>query len=129
MQKLQELVKFDKTDINNILAKMSDVQVDSLAFGAIQIDNTGKVLQFNSAEATITGRDKNAVIGKNFFDEVAPCTKSPTFYGQFQEGVKTGHLDTVFEYLFDYKMAPTKVKVYMKKALVGETFWIFVKRL
>jgi len=31
--------------------------------------------------------------------------------------------------VFDYNMAPTKVKVHMKKALVGDTFWVFVKRV
>ena len=29
----------------------------------------------------------------------------------------------------DNKMAATKVKIHMKKAVVGDTYWIFVKRL
>jgi photoactive yellow protein len=35
----------------------------------------------------------------------------------------------MFEYVFDCRMAPTKVKIHMKKALVGDSYWIFVKRL
>lgn len=121
-------VKFGEEDIENKLSKMKENDIDDLSFGAIQLDKTGKILQYNSAEGDITGRDPKAVMGKNFFD-VAPCTKSPEFYGRFQDGVKKNDLNVLFEYRFDYKMTPTKVKVHMKKALVGDTYWVFVKRL
>jgi photoactive yellow protein len=35
----------------------------------------------------------------------------------------------MIEYTFNYQMKPTKVKVHMKKALVGDSYWVFVKRL
>ena len=122
-------IKLGEDDAENKLAKMSDTEIDSLSFGAIQLDKEGKILTYNSAEGEITGRDPKAVIGKNFFTEVAPCTKSPEFYGRFKEGVEKGNLNTLFEYRFDYEMAPTKVKVHMKKALVGDNIWVFVKRV
>lgn len=124
-----EIIKFDAEDIENFLSKMSDQQIDQLAFGAIQIDKTGKIITYNEAEAALTGRDPEAVIGKNFFNDVAPCTKTKEFYGKFVEGVKSGALSTLFEYDFDYKMKPTRVKVHMKKALVGDNYWILVKRV
>lgn len=124
-----ETVKFGGDDIENSLAKMDDRALDKLAFGAIQLDSNGKIIHYNSAEGTITGRDPKSVIGKNFFTEVAPCTQSKEFQGRFKDGVKKGDLNTMFEYVFDYQMKPTKVKVHMKKALTGDTFWIFVKRL
>lgn len=124
-----EIVHFGSDDIENTLANMNDQDLDQLAFGAIQLDASGKVLQYNAAEGGITGRDPKSVIGKNFFDEVAPCTKSKEFQGRFKEGVASGNLSTMFEYVFDYKMQPTKVKVHMKKALIDDSYWIFVKRL
>ncbi len=124
-----EILQFGSDDIENNLANMSDEDLDKLAFGAIQLDASGKVLQYNAAEGGITGRDPKSVIGKNFFKEVAPCTQSKEFQGRFQEGVKNKNLHTMFEYVFDYKMQPTKVKVHMKKALVDDSYWIFVKRL
>ncbi|MGQ9832114.1 MAG: photoactive yellow protein [Thermochromatium sp.] len=124
-----DIVAFGSDDIENKLAKMTPEQIDSLAFGAIELDAKGNILKYNVQEGEITGRDPKSVIGKNFFDEVAPCTKTDTFYGAFQAGVKAGNLNTLFEYQFDYKMKPTKVKVHMKKALSGDTYWIFVKRL
>lgn len=122
-------VKFGADDIENALTNMSDGQIDDLAFGAIELDKTGKILQFNAAEGAITGRDPKAVIGKNFFNEVAPCTKSPEFYGRFKEGVASGSLNAMFEYTFDYNMQPTKVKIHMKNAVAGDSIWVFVKRI
>ncbi|HYC03193.1 MAG TPA: photoactive yellow protein [Azospirillaceae bacterium] len=124
-----QLVEFGKANIENAMATMSAKEIDSLAFGAVQMDGTGKIMQYNAAEGDITGRDPKAVIGKNFFTEVAPCTNTPAFKGAFDAGVKAGNLNTMIEYTFDYNMKPTKVKVHMKKALVGESYWVFVKRL
>ncbi|SEP04217.1 photoactive yellow protein [Aquisalimonas asiatica] len=124
-----EVVGFGSDDIENTLARMSDGDLDGLAFGAIQLDPSGKILTYNKAEGEITGRQPEEVIGKNFFTDVAPCTDSDEFHGRFRKGVESGDLNTMFEYTFDYQMKPTKVKVHMKKALVGNSYWIFVKRL
>ena len=124
-----EVVQFGNDNIENTLANMKDGDLDQLAFGAIQLDGNGKILQYNAAEGDITGRNPNSVIGKHFFTDVAPCTDSKEFRGRFEEGVKSGEMNTMFEYVFDYQMKPTKVKVHMKKALVGNSFWIFVKRV
>ena len=124
-----KMVVFGKDDIENTLSKMSAQDLDELAFGAIQLDANGKILVYNATEAGITGRDPREVVGLNFFREVAPCTDRPAFRGVFDAGVKAGNLNTMFEYVFDYRMAPTRVRVHMKKALIGDTYWIFVKRL
>lgn len=124
-----ELVGFNKPDIDNVLNRMAEKDIDKLAFGAIELDSKGVVLRYNAAEGAITGRSPAAVIGKNFFRDVAPCTSKPAFKGVFDAGVAQNNLNTMFEYVFDYQMKPTKVKVHMKKALSGGTFWIFVKRI
>lgn len=124
-----QVVKFQEKDLDNVMSKMNADQLDKLAFGAVQLDKDGKIIQYNNAEGAITGRDPKAMIGKNFFNEVAPCTKSPAFYGKFVEGVRSGLLNTQFEYLFNNNMKPTQVKVHMKKAMAGDTYWIFIKRI
>lgn len=123
------VVAFGKDDIDNVLGTMTEVEINRLAFGAVQLNAEGTILSYNAAEAGITGRSAASVVGKNFFSDVAPCTNSPAFKGVFDEGVRAGNLNTMFEYLFDYNMAPTKVKIHMKKAISGNTFWILVKRL
>ena len=124
-----DLVGFTKADIDNVLNRMAEKDIDKLAFGAVELDKSGTVLRYNAAEGAITGRSPTAVIGKNFFREVAPCTSKPAFKGVFDAGVRNDDLNTMFEYVFDYQMKPTKVKVHMKKALSGGNFWIFVKRV
>ncbi len=124
-----DLVGFNKADIDNVLDRMAEKDIDKLAFGAVELDRNGKVLRYNAAEGAITGRSPATVIGKNFFRDVAPCTSKPAFKGVFDTGVREDNLNTMFEYVFDYQMKPTKVKVHMKKALSGGNFWIFVKRV
>ncbi len=120
---------FGKTDVENVLSKMNDAQLNKLAFGAIELDATGKILKYNAVEGAITGRDPKAVIGKSFFTEVAPCTNRPEFKGVFDAGVRSKNLNTMFEYVFDHQMKPTKVKIHMKRAISGDTYWVFVKRV
>ena len=124
-----ELVGFYKADIHNVLSKVSSHEIDKLAFGAVELDRNGTVLRYNATEGAITGRNPATVLGKNFFRDVAPCTSRPAFKGVFEAGVTANNLNTMFEYVFDYQMKPTKVKVHMKKAISGDNFWIFVKRL
>ena len=123
-----EVIDFGADDIDNKLAGMSDSQVDELAFGAIQLDGSGKILQYNQAEGAITGRSPDKVIGQNFFTSVAPCTNTPQFKGAFDKVVANGD-SVMLEYTFDYEMTPTKVKVHMKPAVAGDSYWIFVKRI
>jgi photoactive yellow protein len=129
MQSTLNVIAFGKDDIDNSLSKLSGKQIDELAFGAIQLDGQGTILRYNEAEARITGRQATAVIGANFFRDVAPCTNTARFKGVFDAGVRANNLNTMFEYVFDYKMTPTKVKIHMKKAISDGSFWIFVKRL
>ncbi|MGA0583127.1 MAG: photoactive yellow protein [Castellaniella sp.] len=124
-----DIVSFGKSDIENTLEKMAPGEIDKLAFGAIELDKNGTILKYNAAEGAITGRNPADVIGKNFFRDVAPCTSKASFKGIFDTGVKENNLNTMFEYVFDYKMQPTKVKVHMKTSINGQSYWIFVKRL
>ncbi|WP_216851298.1 photoactive yellow protein [Acidisphaera sp. L21] len=126
---LMTRVEFDQDDLDNVMATLSPAEIDGLAFGAIQLDHNGKILAFNQTESDITGRRRDAVLGRNFFNEVAPCCNKPGFRGVFDAGVKQGNLNAMFDYTFDYVMKPTKVKIHMKKAIVGDTYWVFVKRI
>jgi photoactive yellow protein len=123
------LQTFDTEDIGQLISGMSNTEIDKLAFGAIQLDPTGKILSYNAAEGEITGRKAADVIGKNFFKDVAPCTNTPKFQGVFAAGVRSGNLSAKFDYTFDYNMKPTLVQIHMKKALVGATYWILVRRV
>ncbi|MBN2895739.1 MAG: photoactive yellow protein [Campylobacterales bacterium] len=124
-----EVIRFDAGDLTNKLSKMSKEELDKLAFGAVELDRNGTILQYNAVEGDITGRDPSQAVGKNFFRDVAPCTNSPEFYGRFKEGIDRGSLNALFEYTFDYNMRPTRVKVQMKQDPTKNSYWVFVKRI
>ncbi len=126
---LDTRLEFGQSDTNNVLSRMSPEEIDRLPFGAIQLDGSGVVLSYNAAESRITGRKSEDVIGRHFFNEIAPCCNTPIFRGVFEDGVRTGQLDTIFTYVFTYRMNPTKVKIHMRKAMATPSYWVFVKLL
>lgn len=122
-------VAFGQSDIEQALAAMTDAQLDQLSFGAILVDAHGQILKYNAAEGAIAQREPAAVIGRNFFRDVAPCTNNDDVFGTFRKGVADGDLDATLEMVFDYRMTPTKVRVHMKKAAAGDSYWLLVKRV
>ena len=119
-----DIVGFGKDDIQNVLAKLSPQEIDQLAFGAVQIDGKGTVLQYNAAESGITGRAKKDVIGKNFFRDVAPCTRVQRFFGAFQTGVERRALNEVFDFTFRFPTGARDVRIRMIYS--NTAVWIFV---
>lgn len=111
------------------LDELSGEQLDQLPFGAIRVDAEGRILFYSRAQGRITNRDPAAVIGRNFFSDVAPCTVVPDFYGQFRQGVLTGRLNTTFEFVFDFEMHPVQVRIAMRAADRPGEFWILVQPL
>lgn len=102
-------------------------ELDALPFGVIRLDDEGTVLSYNRAEAALTGRDPQQVIGRNFFTEVAPCANLPAFAGRFRAGVARRHLLETFPYRFDFRMAPRAVTVTLFYSDVTGSAWIFVR--
>ncbi|MDX1561115.1 MAG: photoactive yellow protein [Marinobacter sp.] len=121
-------VKFEMEDLENAMSSLTDEEIDNLMFGAIELDAEGTILRYNIAESELTGRKAEDVIGRNFFDDVAPCTKSDEFSGRFFHGVESGEFNAVFEYVFDYQMEPTKVRIIMIKSVAQDTYWLLIKR-
>ncbi len=120
---------FGREDIENVLAGMSEAEIDRLPFGVIQVDSSGRILLYSATEGAITGRDPEEMIGKDFFTEIAPCGQTDAFYGRFHRGVARGELNEVLDYTFNYQMRPTRVRIHMKRAMTDDTYWIFVKRI
>jgi len=127
-------VRFNSENPANVMARMSEEEIDEQAFGAIEVDKSGKILRYNAAEGDISGRSPREMIGKNFFKDVAPCADTEEFEGRFRENVESGRdFDVQLNYTFDYNMKPTQVRVRMQRSPRPDeywnTYWIFVKRL
>ena len=115
---LQELESIDR---------MNEHELDTLPFGAIRLDRTGKILSYNATEARLTGRDPKRVIGRNFFTDVAPCTNVQAFAGRFRDGVEKGDMHVIFPYRFDFEMAPRDVTVTLFYSKQTDSAWVFVR--
>ena len=120
-----EIIPFGQNDIDNILQREPQ-RVERLPFGAVMLDRTGKVVKYNQAEGLIAGRDPSSVMGKDFFNEIAPCAKGKRFHSEFLKFAKTGVVNTMFDYEFEYKAKPVKVRIHLKGN--GANCWMFVKR-
>jgi len=124
----QDTSAFSRADLERI-DHMQPRELNALPFGAIQLDAKGTILRFNDYEANLTGRKPEKVIGRNFFEEVAPCTNVREFAGKFHEGIKRKELHEVFPYLFDFKMAPRNVTVTLFYNKANDTAWVFVREI
>ncbi len=108
---------------------LDEKTLDSLAYGAIQLDKTGKVLKYNQYESNLANRKKEDVIGKNFFREVAPCTAVKEFYGRFEQAMRDKKLSETFEFEFNFKPKARHVLISMLYSEKSETVWVFVQAL
>ena len=106
-----EIVHLENIDLAEVLPRINDINVPP--FGVVKMDLTGKILEYDMAEAELTGTDPAWALGKNFFNEVATCTNTPAFYGKFVEGVKKGFLYAVFNYSFTHRETPTRVRIHL----------------
>lgn len=122
-----DIIPFGAQDIDNILAREPQ-RAEYLPFGAVLLDRLGKVVKYNRAEGLIAGREPSEVVGKDFFNDIAPCAKGKRFHGEFLKFHQTGQVETVFDYTFAYKGANVRVKIHLKSQPDGQHCWMFVKR-
>jgi len=122
----EQRVEFAKEVIADV-DSLSGSQLDALPFGAIQLDRSGTILQFNEYEANLSNRRAPDTIGRNFFLEVAPCTNVREFHGRFREGVERGELHVTFDYTFAFKPRPRDVAVTLYYSATTDTVWVFVQ--
>ncbi len=133
-----ERIEFEGTDISGVMDRLPDAERNRLPFGVVKLDTEGKILEYNMAEAEISGVRQQDVIGKNFFLDVAVCTQRPEFYGKFREAMDNQKvLNLIFDYEFQNALysavhEPVKVRVHMFSSyeLGGKKIvWLMVKRV
>lgn len=85
--------------------------LDLLPYGIIVTDEDGKVLYYNAREEQIACRQREDVIGKNFFTEVAPCAQVREFYGRFRHTMHTEGSVANFHFTFPFPKRPREVEI------------------
>lgn len=100
----------------------------ALPVGTIALDISGQILFYNRAESLLSGFDPKDVVGKNFFHEVAPCTRVQEFYGAFVAGVARGELRHKFYFCFRFKDRPhLDVQIVLFYSTETKIVWVLVQ--
>lgn len=109
------------------LPQMSRAQIDALAMGVIQLDDSGRILLYNAWEARFAGYSPAEVEGRHLFGDVAPCTHNSLLWGRFKRGVESGELNVRIDYTFTYRMRPTNVRIRLYRDPETATNWMIVR--
>jgi len=120
-------IEVKNEDLIEQIGRLSVTEVDALPFGVIELDIDGTIVRYNRYEEYFASRSREEVIGKNFFKDVAPCTRVQKFYGAFQVGVEQKKLNEVFDFTFKFSAGPRGVRIrmiYSESPRPG--IWIFV---
>ncbi|MFO8064195.1 MAG: photoactive yellow protein [Spirochaetota bacterium] len=105
-------ISFGAGEVAGVLDTLGDRDLDGVEFGVVRMDRGGDVVSYNMAESRLSGLDKEAVIGQNFFVQVAPCTNNFLVSQRYQD---SDELDETLEYVFTYRMVPTPVRLRLLK--------------
>lgn len=107
---------------------LSENELDGLPFGMIQLDEQGNILKFNKTEAALARISREQQIGRNFFDQVAPCTKVKEFYGRFREGVDRRQLYETFGFVFKFDHGWRNVAITLMYSEGTRSVWVLVSQ-
>lgn len=109
------------------MTELPEAELDRQPFGIIRLDRAGTVLTFNSYEERLSKKSRGHVIGRNFFQEVAPCTRVKDFYGRFLEAVSLRAMNVTFGFTFPFPHGTRYVDVTLFYRRSDETVWVIVR--
>lgn len=116
------------------LDQRSDAELDSLPFGVIGLDPDGVILRYNLYESRLARLDRNQVVGKNFFLQIAPCTRNEQFEGRFRAFVaaggvaRDGSATERFAFVFDFRFGAQDVAVDIVRAGTSDRYYLLINR-
>ncbi|MBK8256301.1 MAG: PAS domain-containing protein [Polyangiaceae bacterium] len=108
----------------------SDAELDALPFGVISLDEEGIILRYNLYESRLARLDRNQVLGRNFFTDIAPCTSTQEFEGRFRAFVNEADPQkrVRFDYIFDFKFGAQEVSVELLRVPAAARFYLLINR-
>jgi photoactive yellow protein len=101
---------------------LDEADLDSLPFGLIEIDPDGTVLRYNSTERALSGKSVDDVIGRNFFAEVAPCTRVREFQGRVAPFLASNSEPETFRFSFPFPTGTVNVTIAFVRTGHGTVF-------
>lgn len=108
--------------------QLTERDLDALPFGLIQLDRSGCILKFNETEAKLARINRERQIGRNFFDDVAPCTKVREFYGRFMRGLRDRSLYETFGFVFKFDHGWRNVAITLFYSEKTDSVWVLISQ-
>jgi photoactive yellow protein len=99
-------MNFNENQAIQALESMDQESMDQLDFGVVRMDKNNKIKAYNRYELDLSGNQLKHVIEKDFFKQIAPCTNNFMVAEKYQLDQV---LDEKLDYVFTYRMKPTKV--------------------
>ncbi|MBG08633.1 MAG: phosphonate transporter [Halobacteriovoraceae bacterium] len=116
-------MEFESVTLEELESK-SESELDQVNFGIVGSNKENHLCTiYNKWETDLSGLSKDFVIGKNFYVDVAPCTNNFLVYNRYETEL---NLDETIDYVFTYKLSPTKVRIRMLKSQDVATEYLLV---
>lgn len=116
--------EFEAVRIEELLA-LDDERLDALPFGVIGFAPDSIVTLYNATESKNAGLRPERVLGKHFFEEVAPCMNNFMVAQRFAD---EDELDHIVPYVLTLRMRPTPVRLRLLKAPGYATRFVLIER-
>jgi photoactive yellow protein len=117
-------ITFDQIDLLDRLETLDETALDVLSFGVIAMSRDSVVIRYNSAESALSGLSKDKVLGRRFFETVAPCTNNFMVSHCYETD---DPLDRTIDYVFTLRMRPRKVRLRMLKHPAADAMYLVVQ--
>ncbi|WP_437652762.1 PAS domain-containing protein [Sorangium sp. So ce1182] len=127
----QEQCRTSEFEFDIGVFNLDESGLDAQPFGIIRMDRDGVVLSYNLYEERQARRKRQDVVGKNFFTDIAPCSRVKKFYGRFLVGVEQRELNATFGFVFHFphKTRHVDVSLFYKPAArqQDDTVWVIIR--
>jgi photoactive yellow protein len=119
------VAQFNDQGIQAMLDAADADGLDALDFGVVRMDREGRVVAYNRAESGLSGLSPARVLGRLFFVDVAPCSNNYLVAHRYEEA---DALDETLDYVFTFRMRPTKVRLRLLKSPGSAHMYLLVER-
>ena len=120
---------FNEQEVIGMISQGESEAIQRVTFGVVHLNETGTVVGYSRQESELSGLRPEDVMGRNFFDEVAPCTNKADFRALFA-GVLSGEREfAILDYVFPFRPRPIPVQVVMTHShLLPKRYLLMIKR-
>lgn len=112
-------------DLFDWLETAAPAAIDALPFGVITLSADGRVVHYGATESRLSGLSQDRVLGRDFFDTVAPCMNNFMVAHRY---ATEPDLDAVVDYVLTLRMAPRKVKLRLLRRADRPRMYLAIER-